>query len=60
MDWQEIERRLLAVEDAINEPPKMWADEPLEVREYRHHLYRIWSPLCAAIIAARPTADRTD
>jgi hypothetical protein len=46
-----IDRKLvIAVEDAINEPAKGWDVEPIEVGDYRHRLYRIWEPLCRAIL----------
>lgn len=54
---------VLAVEDAINEPPRIYNIEPMEVRDYRHSLYRIWEPLCRAILAlsaapASPASER--
>lgn len=46
-----IDRELVvAVEDAINEPPRSYDVEPMELRDYRHSLYRIWEPLCRAIL----------
>ena len=50
-----IDRALvLAVEDAIDGPPHSYGPEPMEVREYRGQLYRIWSPLRDAILALTP------
>lgn len=43
---------LLAFEDFLNEPPRIWDIEPMEVRDYRHEAYRKWEPLCREILAA--------
>ena len=45
-----------AVEDFINEPQRSPDIEPMEVRDYRHALYRVWSPLCQAILTANTAA----
>lgn len=46
-----IERALvLAMEDFINEP-RPGRDEHPDVRDYRHAAYRVWQPLCRAILA---------
>jgi hypothetical protein len=50
-----LREMLLAVEDFINEPQRNRDIEPMEVRDYRHELYRKWSPLCQAILALRQT-----
>lgn len=51
----QIDRALVvAVDDAINEPPRSYGAEPMEVRDYRHSLYRIWTPLRDAILALTP------
>lgn len=42
---------ILAVEDFINEPRPYPSPEPMEVRDYRHSLYRVWSPLATALTA---------
>lgn len=42
---------LLAMEDFINEPQR-GRDEHPDVCDYRHAAYRVWSPLCAAILKA--------
>ncbi len=47
-----VRELLLDVENAINEPPRRWDIEPADVRDYRHDLYRIWSPLRDIILAA--------
>jgi hypothetical protein len=55
VEREAIDRALiLAVEDFINEPPRLYDIEPMEVRDYRHSLYRVWSPLRDAILALTP------
>lgn len=54
-DVAKLREMLLAVEDFINEPPRRYDIEPMEVRDYRHELYRKWSPLCQAILASLST-----
>jgi len=47
----ELREKIAAVEDFIDQPPRSYGPEPMEVRDYRHSLYRIWSPLRDAILA---------
>lgn len=54
--WRErIWPLVVAVEDFINEPRPYPAPEPMEVRDYRHQLYRVWSKLCAELSALSRT-----
>jgi hypothetical protein len=55
-----LREMLLAVEDFINEPQRNRDIEPMEVRDYRHELYRVWSPLCQAILSLTKTATHAD
>lgn len=50
MTNEQIRALLLEVEDFINEPPRSHDIEPIEVRDYRHQLYRKWTPLCRQIL----------
>lgn len=46
-DLVKLRERLLAFEDMINMPPTTSRDEPPELRDYRHRIYREWEKLCA-------------
>lgn len=48
---EEIIAVLIPMEDFINEPPRLWDIEPMEVRDYRHEAYRVWSNTRDAILA---------
>lgn len=55
----ELKPLVLAMEDFINQPASRDAVETPEVRDYRHEAYRVWSPLCRAILdAARSDAPQ--
>ena len=56
MTDDKLQALLLALEDAINEPSRLWATEPMDVCDYRHHLYRIWGPLRDAIATPKALA----
>jgi hypothetical protein len=56
-DGEATKALVVAVEDFIDQPPHSYGPEPMEVRDYRHALHRVWSPLRDAILAALPTTD---
>lgn len=47
----ELKALMLAMEDFLNEPPRSYDIEPMEVRDYRHQAHRVWEPLCRALLA---------
>lgn len=47
---EKLRALVLGVEDFINFPPSQHAVEPMAVRDYRHALYSVWSPLADAIL----------
>jgi len=47
---------VLIVEDLINMPSQSLRDEPHDVREYRHRLYPVWSPVARDHAAMAATA----
>lgn len=50
----DIMKAMVAVEDFINEPTRIFGDyEPWQVCEYRHALYRVWREYADALLAAR-------
>lgn len=48
---EELRAAMIAVEDFINEPRRGRDDHP-DVTDYRHEVYRVWSPLRDMIAAA--------
>ena len=48
----ELDALVAEIEVFINEPPRMFGDdEPWQVRDYRHALYRVWSEYVTALRA---------
>ena len=55
-----IRRFALPVEDFINQPPRKYGIEPMEVRDYRHELYPIWSAFLRKLIDLSPLPAAMD
>lgn len=53
---EKCRKQLCDLEDFINGPPPIYDIEPMEVRDYRHELYRKFEPLCRSFLAALASA----
>ncbi len=57
VDLAALRAQILALEDFINEPRRT-GDETIEVRDYRHEVYRKWGPVCGAVLVAADEIER--
>jgi len=53
-DNESLRQMLCEFDDYLNEPPRLYRIEPMEVRDYRNEAYRKWAPLCRAILSLLP------